>query len=88
MEMSALIDLFFLFLRIRNIPLLMRACFSHTEKEANELPDEPRRLGWTIIDAFMKDGTLSHSPLSEKKATTRIIFARLSSPPNIGRSGE
>lgn len=61
---------------------------SHTEKEANELPDEPRRLDWTIIDAFMKDGTLSHSPLSEKEATTRIIFARLSSPPNIGRSGE
>lgn len=27
---------------------------SHTEKEANELPDEPRRLDWTIIDAFMK----------------------------------
>lgn len=35
---------------------------SHTEKEANELPDEPRRLDWTIFDAFMKDGTLSHSP--------------------------
>lgn len=56
----------------------------HTEKEANELPDEPRRLDWTRIFAFMKDGTLSHSPLSEKEATTRIIFARLSSPPNIG----
>lgn len=34
------------------------------------MPDEPRRLDWTIIDAFMKDGTLSHSPLSEKEATT------------------
>lgn len=43
---------------------------SHTEKEANELPDEPRRLDWTIIDAFMKDGTFYHSPLSEKEATT------------------
>lgn len=49
-------------------PTMKELLVSHTEKEANELPDEPRRLDWTIIDAFMKDGTLSHSPLSEKEA--------------------
>ncbi|KAK8539622.1 hypothetical protein V6N13_034914 [Hibiscus sabdariffa] len=54
----------------KKYPTMKELVVSHTEKEANELPDEPRRLDWTIIDAFMKDGTFYHSPLSEKEATT------------------
>lgn len=85
METSALIDLLLKLLRIRKIPLKKGACFSHTEKEANGLPDEPRRLDWTIIDAFMKYGTLFHSPLSEKEATKRSSLSDFPLHQEIGR---